>query len=131
MQHYSSTLIDKDTSQSATGQTANNVKDQEPTEVDRDRYYEYDLDLIDAILHNGSLAGIKNPRPRIKHSCDEVTSSRCASEELTITIDYCDQVLQFLVCNPQVGDVHHEMTAIYLSRREVHALRALLSRLQW
>src|SRR4051794_18810641 len=87
MQRHSSTIIDKDTRQSATSPVANNVRDQEPTEVGHDRYYEYDLDLIQAILHNGSLAGIKNLRPFIKHSSsrDEVTSTHCAYEELTMT----------------------------------------------
>jgi hypothetical protein len=101
-----------------------------PTEADRDTYYGYNLDLITTVLHNCSLAGLANPQPEVTYSDthDEVTITRNATEELTMSVDHHHRLI-LTVCNPQIADAYDEMTAIYLSRREVAALRTLLNHL--
>ncbi len=105
------------------------MKEQVITEANCEVYYSYDLNLISAILHNGSLAGVNNPHPLIEYSPDHVKVVRSASEELLIGVDHQDKSLMLMVCNPHIADTYRESTAIYLSHREIHALRTLLNHL--
>lgn len=107
------------------------------SESDIERYYSYDLGLIQSVTHNGSLAGLHNPKPVITHNqqTHEVTIERSSHEILTIGIitaatSHGVEVGLFVTSpGDEEDDPSEEMTAIYLSPREIRVLRTLLNQL--
>lgn len=102
------------------------------TESDIDRYYAYDLGLINAVTHNGSMAGLHNPIPVVTRENDfDTVIHRAPNETLTIGVLYGEHgtELGLFVSDPHVDDCSEEMTAIYLSPREMRVLRTLLNQM--
>jgi hypothetical protein len=104
---------------------------EQPTKKDRDRYYRYDLSLIETILHNCSTTSRHNLHSHVEYTETEAIVHRTSTEHLTIAIlnDTDGINLAISVYDPQITDHIDEVTTIYFSQQEIHVLRSMLNRL--